>query len=201
MELHILSLKRMNNENGFVLVGALLILLLLMVIGIASTTSTMMELQVAGSDRTHKETFYAADGGTHVGTELVEQSIWDFPTVTLPLNSGVPYLGKLFVTSDYKEIFLNHEIDIDDVTQANRDAFFNYGVADPTGTKVPRTDIQIGSQPIRNEGGALQQLAGYEGKGKGAHGGGISRLYEIHSKSFGNNNSESWLIVEWRHVL
>lgn len=199
------------NESGYVLVGALLILLLLMVIGIAATTSTNMEIQIAGSDRMHKETFYAADGGTSVGAELVEQSIWDFPTVTLPKNGGVSYLGDLFVSSDYKQLFIKPDVDIDgtktpgdpndDVLPANRDAYFNYGVADPTGTIVPHTDIHIGSHSIQNEGGSLQQLAGYEGKGKGMAGGGGSRLYEIHSISFGNNNSESWLIVEWLHVL
>jgi len=211
MEPRGIAAKGMNNEGGYVLVGSLLILLLLIVIGIAATTSTVMEIQIAGSDRTHKETFYAADGGTQVGSELVEQSIFDFPSITLPAPLGVPQLGSLFVSTNYKQLFLNPDVDsdgtktplvvTDDVLLANRDAYFNYGVADPTGTKVPRTDIQVGSHAVQNPGGSLQQFAGYEGKGKGAAAGGGGRLYEIHSISYGNNNSESWLVVDWLHVL
>ena len=202
MEARGIVAKGMNNEGGFVLVGALLILLLLIVIGIAATTSTVMEIQIAGSDRTHKETFYAADGGTQVGSELVEQSIWDFPSVTLPVNaSGVSYLGNLSVSSAYNNLYLNPDLDPTNLSIANRDAYFNYGGADPMGTMVPRTDIWIGGHAVQNPGGSLQQLAGYEGKGKGAAGGGGGRLYRIHSKSYGNNNSESWLIVDWLHVL
>lgn len=220
MEPHGIAAKGMNNEGGYVLVGALLVLLLLVVIGIAATTSTIMEIQIAGSDRTHKENFYAADGGTQIGSELVEQSIWDFPSITLPVNAnGVSYLGAgpvgtFFISggpANYQQLFMNPDVDTDgtqtpgDVTDdallANRDAYFNYGVPDPTGATVPRTDIQIGGQAVQNPGGSLQQLAGYEGKGKGAAGGGGGRLYGIHSISFGNDNSESWLIIDWLHVL
>jgi Tfp pilus assembly protein PilX len=206
--------KGIYNEDGYVLVGALLILLLLIVIGIAATTSTVMEIQIAGSDRTHKETFYAADGGTQVGSELVEQAIFDFPSVTLPTMAGVAYVeidkdgkpdnnppGQLFVATNYSQLFLNPDVDPNNLTSANRTAYFSYGVDDSVGTTIPRTDIWVGGHPQQNVGGALQQLAGYEGKGKGAAGGGGSRLYEIHSKSYGNNNSESWLVVEWLHVL
>jgi Tfp pilus assembly protein PilX len=202
--------KGIYNEGGYVLVGALLILLLLIVIGIAATTSTVMEIQIAGSDRTHKETFYGADGGTQVGSELVEQAIWNFPGTPLPVAPN-PLGAALFVSPGSANLFMNPDRDsdgtltpadpTDDVTLANRDAYFNYGTLDLTGTTIPRTDIWVGGHPQQNVGGALQQLAGYEGKGKGSAGGGGSRLYRIHSKSFGNNNSESWLEVEWLHVL
>ena len=205
MESRRIVAERMNNEGGYVLVGALLILLLLIVIGISATTSTVLEIQIAGSDRTHKETFYAADGGTHVGSELVEQAIFDFPSVTLPLtlNTGVSYLGDLFVSSNYKDIPFKGVVDPTDVSSGvNRDAYFNYGVADPTGTTIPRTDIWIGGHETEfNEGSNIGGLAGGEGEGKGSASGGGEKLYEIHSKSYGNNNSESWLYVEWSHVL
>ena len=67
--------KDRDNEEGFVLVGALLILMLLMIIGISATTNTSLELQIAGNDRTHKETFYQADGGSQLAVRLVEESL------------------------------------------------------------------------------------------------------------------------------
>lgn len=205
MEQRGIAAKGMNNEGGYVLVGALLILLLLVVIGIAATTSTIMEIQIAGSDRTHKENFYMADGGTQIGSELVEQSIWDFPGAVLPTVNGVSYLGAMtfFISgspADYQSLFMNPDVDPNIVTPV-RDAYFNYGVPDPLGITVPRTDIQVGGHAVQNAGGSLQQLAGYEGRGKGAAGGGGGRLYGIHSISYGNDNSESWLVIEWLHVL
>ena len=64
-----------GDESGFVLIGALLILMLLMVIGVSATTNTSLELQIAGNDRTHKETFYQADGGSQLAARLVEESL------------------------------------------------------------------------------------------------------------------------------
>jgi len=51
------------DERGFVLVGALLILLLLVLIGVAATTSTILELQMAASHRARALAFYGAEAG------------------------------------------------------------------------------------------------------------------------------------------
>lgn len=209
--------KELGDEGGYVLVGALLILVLLTLLGLSATTSTNLEIQVAASDRTHKETFYTADGGTEIGAELVEQSIWDFPTVTLPTqtlpnNDIVSVSGNLYLPTNYQQLYLKPVVATSVVAASltTRDAYFNYDTVvvngvlvpnlDPTGTRVPRTDIQIGSRSVPNAGGAMQQLAGYEGKGKGAPGSGIARMYQIDSISFGTNNSQSWLTAEWRHL-
>lgn len=209
----------MNNEGGFVLVGALLILVLLIVIGIAATTSTFMEIQIAGSDRIHKETFYAADGGTQVASELIEQSMSCPGGFTTAVQGGAARLGSLYVVpSPALAPWANPPVDSDgkltsgDTTDdmvfsadgrrlVSRNAFFNYNVPDVTGTTEPRTDMQVGGAVEPVAGGSLEMLAGYEGKGKSAAGGGTSRLYDIHSISYGKNNSESWIMTGWRHVV
>lgn len=63
-----------NNEEGFVLVTGLLILVVLTMLGIAATKNTSIELQIAGNDRLHKETFYQAEAGAILGSELLEQN-------------------------------------------------------------------------------------------------------------------------------
>lgn len=209
-----MTCKGMSNEGGFVLVGALLILLLLIVIGISATTSTVMEIQIAGSDRLYKETFYATDGGTQVGAELIEESISCPSGFTSTPVTGGQRLGSLFVPTSSLTLYLNPPppVDIegtatpddpsdDRPVPANRNAFFNYGIPDLTGTTIPRTDMQLGGVTVQKSGGSLQQLAGYEGKGKGEAGGGGGILYTVHSLSYGNNNSESWLIAEWQHAI
>lgn len=67
--------KVIANEQGFVLIAALLILLIMILIGIAATSTSVLELQIAGADRTHVQTFYQADAGTQLVAGLIEASI------------------------------------------------------------------------------------------------------------------------------
>lgn len=55
--------KKKNDEQGFVLVGALLILLLLVLIGVSASTGTFLELQIASSHKARAIGFYAAESG------------------------------------------------------------------------------------------------------------------------------------------
>ena len=73
--------RKLSGEGGFVLITSLIFLVVLTIIGIAATNTTVFELLVSGNDRTTKESFYSAEGGLEVGAELIEQSIWDFPSV------------------------------------------------------------------------------------------------------------------------
>ncbi len=52
------QLKTTDNEDGFVLVATMLILILLVVIGISATNTTSIEYQIAVNDRMAKEDFY-----------------------------------------------------------------------------------------------------------------------------------------------
>ncbi len=43
--------KTINNEQGFVLIVSLLMLMVLMIIGIAATNTTTIELGISGNDK------------------------------------------------------------------------------------------------------------------------------------------------------
>lgn len=196
--------KRINNEQGFVLITCMLMLLVLMIIGIAATNTTVFELQIAGNDRSAKEVFYAAEGGLQVGSELVEQSIFDFPSVVLEDVNGddIVDLGLLSILSDYTLLQSNPYFVPDSLDPATApDARFSYVDPTPTNTTVPRTDLWIGGRSVQIAGGSLQQLDGYTGAGKGKAGGGGGTLYDIHSIAYGPNNSQSWLLIQWLHSL
>lgn len=53
----------LKNEDGSVLVLALVMLVLLTLLGIAVTTTSIIELQIANNDRLHKTAFYTAEAG------------------------------------------------------------------------------------------------------------------------------------------
>ncbi len=183
---------QMNNSNGGVTIAALLILAVLTIIGISSISTSNMEVKIATNDKVHKMAFYAADGGSQLGTELLELNI--------ACASG----------------FAGDDLAItDDITVVDRD-FWMQAVAPGSVGSFPsdterdvlinnaagtHTNLSIFGATAFGVGGAIEMAAGYEGKGKGAAGGGVSLLYEIHSQHLGLQNSESVVAIEWRHNI
>jgi len=62
-------ISRAKNEQGSVMVVALLMLILLTIIGIASTTTTQIETQIAGNDKTYRANLYRAEAGGMVALQ------------------------------------------------------------------------------------------------------------------------------------
>ncbi len=56
-------INRLSNEDGSILVITLLMLAFLSILGVSATTTSTIEVQIAGNDRTFKQNFYKAEGG------------------------------------------------------------------------------------------------------------------------------------------
>ena len=56
-------MKLINNENGAVLLTAIIILALLTIIGMAATNTSMLETMISATDKSHTEAFHAAEAG------------------------------------------------------------------------------------------------------------------------------------------
>ena len=70
--------SHLNNENGSVIVVALIILTLLTILGIASTNTSTLEVRIATNSQDHQLDFYVADSG------------WKDAAMFLEDQSGVP---------------------------------------------------------------------------------------------------------------
>ena len=64
--------KTINNEEGFVLIASLMMLVVLMIIGIAATNTTIFELQISGNDKAQKMEFYVAESGWQIGANWLD---------------------------------------------------------------------------------------------------------------------------------
>jgi len=182
---------QINNSNGGVTIAALLILAVLTIIGISSISTSNIEVQIATNDKVHKMAFYAADGGTELGTELLELNI--------ACASG-------FSTDDYV---------VNNITVVDADFWMQAVAPGPVGSFPSdterdvlinnaggtHTNLSIFGATALGIGGAIEMAAGYEGKGKGAAGGGVSLLYQIFSQHRGLADSESVVAIEWRHNI
>ncbi len=169
----------LRNENGFVLITALMMLVVLMVIGIAATNTTTVELQISGNDKAAKQTFYQADGGTEIGITILEESM-----MTAGFDSAGGYYGV-------------------DINTLNPDMNATSTGVDASMTQNGETtEFRFWSLSSQwTPGGSQQMAAGYEGGGKSAAGGGSFKLYNVQSRHLGPNNSEAAIRVQWRHVL
>lgn len=60
-----------TNSDGYVLVTAMLMLLILTLIGIAATSTATFELQISGNDKRAKQVFYDAESAAYEGAQRV----------------------------------------------------------------------------------------------------------------------------------
>jgi type IV pilus assembly protein PilX len=61
-----------RNEEGMVLALCLITLIVLSLIGVSATTTSRLEVEISGNDKTAKEAFYAAEMALSVGETVVE---------------------------------------------------------------------------------------------------------------------------------
>ncbi len=59
--------RLLGQEQGFILVIAMVIMVILSVLGVAALNSTVIELLIAGNDRQEKQLFYGAESGCRRG--------------------------------------------------------------------------------------------------------------------------------------
>jgi len=174
---------KMKNEEGFVLITALMMLVILMIIGIAATNTTTVELQITGNDKAAKQTFYQAEAGTQVATQLVDDCVFSSLTDN---DVGTVHINNL-------NLCQNSAVDWSSI-----DAYLPNSTS---ATATPRTDLVFGGVTELLAGSAIQMAAGYEGKGKAAGSGGAVRKFDIRSHRIGRNNSNSTVRVEWDSFL
>lgn len=215
-----------NPEGGFVLVGALLIMLILVLIGISATTSTNLELQIAGVERAHTETFFQGEAGLETATLLLEENI---ACSGFTLGSGDRLIGPIRVFDTRRSFwentprspnprwdepaadwglvlaFLDADPD-DDTDPADPAQWADFVMADlfPGTAWNPRrgTSVMLGGETRLAEGGALQMAAGYVGVGKGvAAGGGAALVYDIYVQHRGARNTRKLTEIRWRHSI
>ncbi len=194
----------LNNQRGSALIIALLMLVVLTLIGISATTTTTFELQISGNDKLYKRSFFAADGGTSAGSELVEQSIEERDWTDDSTRGNVGILNGDF--------YLNRDTDagIDPIpSDTNQDAVIPLSaIVDTTANpfvlvdpNVTRTDLKIVGNSQLSSGSAVQLASGYEGKGKGAGGGGAWIIYDIRARHSDVRDTSVMVRLGWRHVM
>ena len=212
-----------RNEGGFVLIAAMFALVVLTLIGIAAMNTSFFEKTIAQNINLAEKTFYRADGASsEVGIEMIEQNIacpqgfsgtpltdnnpnqfYDLRGIQItdskfaydedmnglpwdPITAGLPG-GTAISVSDFP-------------SNSARSIRIPDDMANPTDIG-PHTNLAIFGATDLGAGSAVHMAAGYEGKGKGAAGGGAVINYNVFSQSFGLLRSESVIRLGYRHMI
>ncbi len=77
------------DEEGFILVWALLLLVVVSLLGTAGISTSIFETKMAANEALHKQTFYQADGGTENGIGLLKDNITCITGFTKSLDGGI----------------------------------------------------------------------------------------------------------------
>jgi len=180
-----------DNPDGLVTMAALLFLIILTIVGTSAISSSTMEVQIATNDEIHKMTFYAADGGADLGTELLELNI------ACPTGFANDNLAIDTINVTDKDFWMQQPDENDDVplpSDTERDVL----IGDNAGN---HTNLSIAGRTGFGVGAAIEMAAAYEGKGKAAASGGVTLDYQIISQHLGYANSESMIALRWQHVV
>jgi len=169
-------------EKGSVLILALIMLVFLTLLGVASTTTTQIELQVAGNHHFHKVAFYNADSGVYTVPKIIRRTVDEAaqPTIT-----GITYLDTVSGVF-YREVMGYNAHD------ATKDIQFTLG------GRLVQVDVERNRQ-ISLAGGGVEFAAGAEGVGAGSTGG-VAVIYRMASLGQGPAASLSGVTAEYRLV-
>ena len=80
--------KPMQNEDGFALMLALMMMVILTLFGVAATNTTIFELNIAGNERWAAQRFYTADSGWKQGGPFLDTRATPPMVVNLDLKPG-----------------------------------------------------------------------------------------------------------------
>lgn len=195
-------MKQQTNEDGFILVYVLILVVVLMILGVSGIGTSIFESQMAGNNALHKQTFYESDGGTEVGIRLIAENmkcIGGF-TPTADADNVVTIGNGISLHSSRNEFWITNNILVDpglpdpaitDTTNADfRDFWYD--------TAYGTNSLRINGKTRLTEGAAIQMSAGYEGRGRGVGTDGAYLEFDINSLHQGARNSETGICIGYR---
>jgi len=198
----IMNKRTRLGEEGFILVWALLLMVVMLLLGVSGIGTSIFEAMMSGNEALHKQSFYEADGGTEVGVALLRNNIdciSGFSSNTL--DGGIALYNHELVNGtlqvkDKKNFWMSNN-DVDGISQAsytNRDMYYPLSA----GPDDPHTNIRINGVTQMTVGSSLEMTAGYKGRGKSLGADGASLVYQINTQRIGNRNSRQAICTRYR---
>ena len=179
------SIDKLKQEEGSVLVLALIIMVLLTMMGIWGTTTTETEMRIARNESFYKIAFFNADSGVYTTPKLISAAVDGGSGDPDLSGTGMTYVGA-------SGTFFNEIMGYD---TADTDNEINFSL----GNQTVDVDVSRLGQEILAGAGA-EFGAGAEGIGSGSAGG-VGILYQMNSTGGGPANSSTTVSAVYRKVV
>lgn len=215
------------DEQGFVLVITMMILVILTIIGMAALDSSTFEVKIASNDRWSKVAFNLADGSVYSSSKLITEAI---RAAADPSHGTVAFTGFNIEKDDDSTVAAPHAADdfykvvmgyvetkperqkvgdapfsganFDDPATNSGAVFVPDFVITPSGSGPEMVAVTItGRKATMIAGGGAEFGAGAAGAGAGAGGGGAAVVFDVDMDGFAGNNSRSSISARYRMVL
>jgi len=188
--------RQLRNEEGSVIVVALMILVVLTIIGISATDTTTVELQIATNDKFHKIAFYHADAGVYATPKLISEAINDKATPGDLVNAT-------YGAFTYLDPGTNDDGSSGPTFYRELAGFDPYDTATDIRFALGGDNVDVDVERDRAEtlaGGGAEFAAGAEGAGVGSTGS-VAIFYNLDSFGSGPRNSLSNIGATYRKVV
>jgi Tfp pilus assembly protein PilX len=101
--------RLLRKEDGSILIVALIMLVLLTIMGISATSTTDIEIQIAGNDMRYKEVFFRAEAGSMENVQVLDNLA----------NQGTQVIDPDYITATPWLNLMTDLPDSADITNAN----------------------------------------------------------------------------------
>jgi len=175
-----------RDNNGYVLVTGLLMLLVLTVIGLAAISTSTLENLLSGNIRLKESNLAISDGCSELSLMAIERAV---------RNKDITGFSDVVTASDLTEELRAGAFNTDGMSLSDADITCNDGTVGATSAVV---DIDV-MYPKWIGGSAIEFASGYEGLGKGG-GSSYATYYRVNASGAGSMNSESNVGSIYRYV-
>jgi len=180
--------RHTQNEDGFVLIVALFVLILLTIIGISATNTTTIDIQISQNDKAYKVAFYNADSGIYATPKLISKTIDEGEEISGSDKGIFNYLAR--PTGD-TTTFFRQVMGFDAYDAGTLDIQFALG------NNNVNVDVNRTGQKTLVGGGA-EFASGAEGIGGGSS---VAAFFAVDSFGSGPYNANSNVGANYRKVV
>ena len=177
--------RRVQGQEGSILVVALLVMVLLTMMGVWGSATTESEIRMARNETFYKRAFFNADSGVYATPKLISTAFESGSGDPDLSGTGMSYVGAS--NTFYREIMGYNAHDTEEEVVFSLE------------NNLVEVDVErLGQENL--VGASAEFAAGAEGIGTGSSGG-VGILYQMNSRGSGPANAATTVAAVYRKVV
>jgi len=198
--------RKLRNQRGMVLVICLIMLLVLTLVAVVAMRTTTVDLQMTTNTMLKARATQGSESGRVVSTGVLSSHVYyrGWPG-NIPAGSDFTLPANLNLADANSELWVSNNADLGAMGAGDADMTY---LVDGNGDgdfddqeDINSTVFVTKLATVPAPGSATNQVAGYEGLGTGAAGGGAYIFFDVRARGTAPGNARSVTGVDYRHVV